>query len=48
MVGVARRCGMLWGMGERLRSRSFGVDVKEFWSKDRAIVRFRAVGVGSG
>ena len=39
MVGVARRCGMLWGVGERLRSRSFGVDVEEFWSEDKTIVQ---------
>ena len=39
MVGVARRCGMLWGVGERLRLGSFGVDVEEFWFEDRAIVQ---------
>ena len=30
---------MLWGIGERLRSRSVGVDVEEFWPEDGAIIQ---------
>ena len=39
MVGMAGRCRMLWGVGERLRSRSVRVDVEEFWSEDGDIIQ---------